>query len=400
MTANRHPVPATPPPTANLRVLLVDPVLFTAPYDAALSGGLKANAVSPHWATRALRPAEDANLPQADVTSLFYRLSDGPRRLGTGPIQRVLKGFEHVAGLNALTRLAQHGDFHLVHFQWSVLPWLDARAMLRIRARCPVVLTVHDLVPFNGKPVSRLQRDGFPALLRLVDRLIVHTDQARATLQANGIDGARIAVVPHGLLELPTSRITRPRADGRWRIVMFGRLQSYKGVDTLIDAVALLPAEVRGRIEVIIAGEALMPIADLAKRVAALGIGDTLRLDTRHFSDDEMAELLAGADCFVFPYRAIEASGVLHLVAPLAKWIIASDLGVFRSMIGNSGDHGQLTPPDDAPALAAAITASVGRTPVGPLGDDVPSWAEIGKATRAVYESAIADHARAARLAA
>lgn len=386
---------------AGPRVLLVDPVLFTAPYDAALTQGLGACGVVAHWATRALRPDEEPELPPAQVTALFYRMSDGPRRPTTAALlNRLVKGVEHAIGLEALVRLARRGGFDLVHFQWSVLPQLDGKAMARIRAERPVVLTVHDLVPFNGKNVSRLQRSGFSTLLRSVDHLIVHTDGARRTLIDDGIAPDRVSVIPHGMLPLRAAPDVTPKRGGRWQIVMFGRLQSYKGLDVLVEAAGRLAPAVRGRIEIVVAGEPMVPLDALRGRVAELCLEPVFRFEPRRFDEREMAALLTGADCFVFPYRAIEASGVLHLVAHLGKWIVASDLGAFRGMIGADGRHGRLTPPGDVEALARALADSIGRAPAGPLGEDVPDWAAIGAMTRDVYEAAIARHARGAEIAA
>ena len=63
-----------------LRVLQVDPSLFTAPYDAALSGGLQANDVDVSWATRALRKDEEDLLAAFPQHRFFYHFTDGPRR--------------------------------------------------------------------------------------------------------------------------------------------------------------------------------------------------------------------------------------------------------------------------------------------------------------------------------
>jgi glycosyltransferase involved in cell wall biosynthesis len=102
-----------------------------------------------------------------------------------------------------------------------------------------------------------------------------------------------------------------------------------------------------------------------------------------------MAALLRSADAFVFPYRTIDASGVLHLVADLGRWLVASDLGAFRAMI--SGGSGELVPADDLPALAKAIVHSIGRTPATRPAIGIPDWLEIGAMTRAVYEKAIVE---------
>ncbi len=384
------PVRAVPSP---LSALLVDPALFTAPYDAALSRGLMSCGVKARWATRALRAGEDADISAEDRLPIFYPLTDGPRRRGSGRWQRALKGVEHALGLGALVRRARQEPCDVVHFQWSVVPFMDLRAIARLRVAAPVILTVHDLVPFNGKQVSRFQRDGFETVVRGVDHVIVHTPEARSALVSGGVNPLRVSVVPHGMLPLGAAGARDEKRGARWRIVLFGKIQSYKGVDVLVEAAGLLPKDVRKRIEIVVAGEPMIPMDDVIARASALGLDTVVRFETRRFSDGEMAALLTSADCFIFPYRAIEASGVLHLVAGLGKWIIASRLGVFRDMIGGDGQFGALTEPGSSAAIAAAMTDSIGRAPAGPIGANVPGWDEIGGMTREIYEMAIARHA-------
>jgi glycosyltransferase involved in cell wall biosynthesis len=369
-------------------VLLVDPSLFTAPYDAAVSAGLSANAVTPTWATRRLRAGEEDLLAGTRTLPFFYPVTDGPRRR-TGPVWRLLKGVEHLAGLRRLARAA--AGFDLVHFQWAALPLFDLRAVRRIRTDRPVVLTVHDIEPFNGRPVSAAQSGGYAAVLGAVDRLIVHTAQGRDALLARGIDAARIHVIPHGLLPLRAAD-PEPRADdGRWRIVLFGRLQPYKGVDLLVEALGRIDPAVRARIEVVVAGEAQIALEPIVARAQALALGASFTLRPGRLSEEAMAALLRSADAFVFPYRSIDASGVLHLVAELDRWLIASDIGAFRTMIGPAAGAGTLVPPADVDALAAAIVQSIGQRPTTPLATGLPDWNAIGAMTRAVYDAALAE---------
>lgn len=369
-----------------LRALLVDPSLFTAPYDAALTRGLAAAGVEAHWAARRLRAHEEPELDPARVAPLFYPFTE---RGGRQRDWRLVKGVEHALGLARLVRRARGYD--VVHLQWAMLPLLDARA---VRAMpCPVVLTVHDTQPFNGKAMSRLRTLGTRALLDAAARVIVHTEGARDTLAAGGLAANRIAVVPHGLLPLarhaaPAQRSAR---SARWRVLLFGRIQSYKGADVLVEALGLLAPAERARLEVVVAGLPAIDLAPLAARAAALGLDEAvLRFDPRHFAADEMAACLAAADAFVLPYRAIEASGVLFTVAGLGKWIVASDLGAFRDLIGHDGTAGALVPPGDPRALADALLASIGRTPAADAGGRAADWPAIGAATRAVYEAALA----------
>lgn len=376
-------------------MLLVDPSLFTAPYDAGLSRGLRAAGVRPVWVTRQRRQAEDDAFDAADeVLRPFYPLTDGERRR-THAVAKLLKGAEHVVGLRRLSVEADRRRAAAVHFQWAVLPLLDAAAIRWLRRRRPVILTVHDIKPFNGKRVSIAQRSGFRAVLNAADRLIVHTEAGRRALIAIGVAEARVAVIPHGLLG--TEPAARPAgtldrsAKERWTIVQFGKIQAYKGVDVLIDALARLPAAARERLRVVVAGEALIPIEPLVARAAALGVTDVLEWRLGYLDDASVDSLLDEADAFVFPYRAIEASGVFLLIAARGTWIVASDLGAFSELIGSDGGAGELVPPGNAEALAAALVRSIDRRPIRRIADAVPSWEEIGARTADVYRAAAVD---------
>ena len=379
-----------------LSVLQVDPSLFTAPYDAALSAGLAANGIDVLWATRSLRAGEEDLLAASHVDRFFYPWTDGARRRA-GRIARVLKGVEHAAGLRGLSARALRGGYDLVHFQWAALPLLDRRAIARIRRSRPVVMTVHDIHPFNGRPVSRLQRSGYEDVLAAVDHLIVHTAEGFDALMARGLDAAAISIVPHGLLPL-LSVVPEPRpAPDRWRVVLFGRLQAYKGADLLVEALGRIDPATRARLELIVAGEALMPVEPIRERARELGLGLEFVLRDRRLGEEEMAALLRSADAFIFPYRTIDASGVLHLVAELDRWLIASDLGAFRAMLREAPGAGALVSPEDVDALADAIVASIGRRPTQRPAHGVPDWQDIGASTRAAYEKALVAHAKGER---
>jgi len=388
LTASRAAGPLHPG-VGGRDVLLVDPSLFTAPYDAALSAGLRAAGITPLWATRALRPGEgDAFCPADEVQRFFYPLTDGPRRR-TGGVAKLIKAVEHVRGLRQVAMLAARRDVAAVHFQWAVLPRIDATFIAAIRRTRPVVLTVHDTEPFNGKKVSVAQRSGFRSVLAAADRLIVHTQAGRTALTRMGLPESRVAVVPHGLLGTggPSPVVDRP-VDAPWTVVQFGKIQDYKGVDLLVEALGRLPDRVRQRIRMIVAGEPLIPVEPLRARAEALGLSDTLEWRLGYLDDGAVERVLAQADAFVFPYRAIEASGVFLLVAARQKWLVASDLGAFRDLIGTDGGAGELVAPGEVDALARALERSVGRRPTRRVADAVPGWDAIGAATAQVYRDA------------
>ena len=126
-------------------------------------------------------------------------------------------------------------------------------------------------------------------------------------------------------------------------------------------------------------------------RVQALGLESCVEFRLHRLGELEMAALLRSGDAFVFPYRAIEASGVLHLVADLGRWLIASEVGAFRDLIDPQSGAGDLVPPADPAALAQALLRSIGRRPAARPDHGVPGWDRIGEATLAIYRRLIAD---------
>jgi glycosyltransferase involved in cell wall biosynthesis len=370
-----------------IKVLLVDPSRFTVPYDAQLAGGLAEAGVEQIWATRPLRPNEVEELPTRSTHQIFYRRFDRPKgvpRFVQGP----LKAISHLAGLCRLVWLARQARVDLVHFQWTVLPVLDSVAIWLLRSFCSVILTVHDSVPFNGQQMPFFQRFAFDLPMRLVDRVIVHSQTAKRTLVNRGVAEGKITIAPHGPLPLRSAPAISEPTDGRWTFVMFGHLKPYKGIDVVIEAVGTVADTIRGRARIVIAGPAHMELEPLYRRIDELALADVVELRSGYLSDEALASLLQGADCLLFPYRQIDASGAYFLAKPLNKWIIASAVGVFADDLVQ-GQTGTLVPPSDSNALAQAMVQALESRPKPDGSRHAISWAEIGALTARQYGLAL-----------
>lgn len=364
-----------------ITALLVDPSRFTVPYDAQLGEGLAQAGVRVIWATRPIRSYEAEELAPNATHAIFYRRFDRPRavpRFAQGP----LKALAHLAGLVRLLFLARRAD--LVHFQWTLLPVLDGAAIWLLRKFRPVFLTVHDSVPFNGHRMPFFQRFAADLPIKLAQRVIVHSKTAKQELVRRGIAEEKIAVVPHGPLPLKALPEKAGERDDRWTFAMFGYLKPYKGIDLVIEAAGLLRDKFQGKARFVIAGSAQMDVAPLHARIAELGVVDMVELRAGYLSNGALAGLLEDADCILFPYRQIDASGAYYMAKPLGKWIIASAVGVFADDIIH-GQTGTLVPPSDSRTLAQALEWTVENRakPVQVQADS--SWREIGSLTKAQY---------------
>jgi glycosyltransferase involved in cell wall biosynthesis len=374
-----------PRPKLPIKVLLVDPSLFTAPYDAALTEGLLEAGVAPMWAVRPIRAGDRQEIPARYVDDFFYRRTDSAHASGW---RAAAKGLAHLGGLAALVARVFKHQADVVHVQWLVLPLFDALAIAVIRLFKPVVLTVHDSVPFNGERMSLLKRMGFHLPLRLANRLITHTQTGREHLIGVGVPAAKIRVIAHGPLKLAQPVAARPAtADpmAPYNVVLFGEIKPYKGLDVLVEAVGALPSAIQDRLRIRVAGRPRMDLADIQRRSAELGVSRCFSFDLRRISEEEMAQLFSEADCFVFPYRQIDASGVYFLVKALGRWLIASKVGVFAEQMDGT-DDGRLVTSGDVSELAAALQEAVERRPQPRAMANKDSWESIGYQTRQLYE--------------
>ncbi|MGI4955410.1 MAG: glycosyltransferase [Janthinobacterium lividum] len=376
-----------------MRVALIDPSLFTLPYDRALLGGLVQGG---HEAVLfARKPGRDDNdLGDVPLRPLFYRLADSAAGRGLpGPLRLPLKGLDHAVSMMALRRALQRWRPGVIHFQWLALPMVDRAFLPALRRIAPLVLTVHDTNPFNGDPSASIQARGFLDGLSAFDRLIVHTEQGRARLVAAGLPAERLAVLPHGPLTALPAPVPNPMT-GPLTFLLFGKIKPYKGLDLLLSAFAALPPMLRSQARLRVVGKPYMDLGPIHAQADRLGITDRLEIEPRFVADDEVDALFGPGTVAVFPYREIEASGVLSIALAHACPVIASALGNFAEGV-RDGVDGVLVETGDVPALTAALArmisdrefaASCSRS-ARQGAEAGPGWVDIAGQTAALYQA-------------
>jgi glycosyltransferase involved in cell wall biosynthesis len=379
-----------------MKVLLVDPSLYTPPYDGALAGALRDRGHEVKIAGRPLRPTDP---PLGDdriaVEPVFYRRGERLRaRRGDGTVVKLAKAAEHAVDLGRLRALVREWQPDVVHWQWPSLPFLDAGAMRTLRAYSPQVATVHDAHVFKQKQgVGRAMSLGWARFLRAADGVIVHVAATRDTIVGLGIPEERIAIVPHGIFARPTTAgAAAPPADGRLHCAFFGRLSADKGIDVLAAAAARLPAEAARRIVLHVCGPVIAGDPRVADAVATLERTPCVQLLPRFVTEAELDTLLASSHLAVFPHREVDASGALMKALGYDVGVLASDVRAFREVLGTSAGVRWFRR-EDAGDLAAEL-ASLASDPdavsrmqadVGALRRTALSWAHAAATSESVY---------------
>lgn len=259
-----------------------------------------------------------------------------------------------------LDRLGQTGAevFTLAGLAVGGVAWLPFQA-LRLaavvrRSRADVVVVnngrfVAALKRLTGRPVVAIYHGGKLPRFLAADRIITINEPQREALLAAGYPTDRVSVVDNALPldELPPFR---PRAPTTRPVIGTLRLlEPAKGVDTLIEAVALLrdrgiplPARI---------GSSGSQEAKLRALVDRRGLGDLVTF--LGWIDDKNA-FYRSLDLYVLPSRAEEwGIGIAEANAAGLPVVSTDCLGPRR--IVRNGVTGLLVPPDDPPALADAI---------------------------------------------
>lgn len=248
------------------------------------------------------------------------RLSKHIRQL-EGPVYIHTHNFKDAYTALAARRLCDRKDIYVVTTRHLVRPAKTDKSHLR-------TLTALDAVIF----VSQFARDRFCSTLPAgFDRSRLHT-----ILNA--------AAAPYPLPYPEKEAVNQPR------LVYAGRLAPEKGVDVLLEAMALI-ADRPWQLDIIGCGLPRDEVA-LEKQAAALGIAD--RVNFRGHRPDVFAEL-AGADIAVLPSRVPEAC-LLTVQEAYACGVpvVTTDNGAQPETV-DDGVTGLLVEPESPRSLADAI---------------------------------------------
>jgi glycosyltransferase involved in cell wall biosynthesis len=252
-------------------------------------------------------------------------------------------------------------------------PWIDG---VRVRAACPQVVTLHDLVPLKRR--SEYLRTGIRFRLRYLAvqraaRVIVPTEAVAAdAIELLGIDLDRLVVIPEAAA--PAMRPAGPSA------VADVRMRYSLPDEYLVWVGGLEHPDPRKRVAALAGAPREMPLVLVgATKAWAHELPDVTL--TGHVSDEDLAAIYTGARALVL---ASDDEGFgLPTVEALACGtpVVACDVPALREVLAH---RATFVPHDDLAGLLA--TAATAERPA----PDPPAWSWIDAARRTwtTYEAA------------
>ncbi len=291
--------------------------------------------------------------------------------------------------------LAEH-QLDVLHLHEPIAPSLSLLALGM--AEGPIVATFHTATE-RSRALTTFSGVLRPMLEKVTARIAVSPLARRVQVEHLGGDAVEI---PNGVdldLFAAGDRLPGHPRPGVATVGFVGRFdEPRKGMDVLLDALRLLPAEVAGeaagrQVRLLVAGrgdpDALRRRAgrELAGRIDVLGAVD----------DPTKAAALRSMDVYCAPNTGGESFGMVLTEAMAAGApVLAGDLEAFRRVL-DGGRAGELVPVGDPAALAAALGALLADparcaelAAAGHRRAERYAWPVVAAAVLRVYEAAVA----------
>jgi glycosyltransferase involved in cell wall biosynthesis len=326
-------------------------------------------------------------------------LSVGPQRVREGRGGRLLGHLASGLGLHRQGyRFARSSRYDLViHTSIAAFSWgLPARLRRRgIARRLTVVLW--DFFPIHQLEIGRMRRGVVAAIAKRVERsLLARADTIALMSPANERFHRRYFALDRPTVVVPPwsnsgREVTIGARDGAATAVFGGQLTAGRGLDTLLEAAALLEAD-DIPLDLVIAGDgpARSRVEETARGLRRVRVtGQLPRTEYRRLLSAAhigIAITVAGVSPPTFPSKIVEYAGA-------ALWIVAcveaaSDAGE----LVESRRAGVAVPAGDARALADALRDATERHRAGTL-------AAGGAAAHAFWAAELSADVAARRLA-
>nr|WP_245320945.1 glycosyltransferase family 4 protein [Methanofollis sp. W23] len=267
----------------------------------------------------------------------------------------------------------------VIHFQLTP-PWF--LLFFPFLRQYPMVTTIHDVRPHAGSRAfdQVLSNDAY---LAHSDAVIVHGRWAKEVLGA----GEKCHVIPHGDYAFfgDYKDHPSPAEEEKGTILFFGRLEEYKGLSYLLDAMPGVAERVPGA-RLIIAGNGdFSPYQDAVDPAWC-------EVHNRYIMDDEVAGLFRRASVVALPYIEGTQTGIVPIAYALKKPVVVTAVGSIPEVV-EEGKTGHIVRPRDAGALEEALidllTDPRRCTEMGEAGYQKMrtelSWEIVAERTRAVY---------------
>ncbi len=271
----------------------------------------------------------------------------------------VNKAFNYLRALKELKQYILKNNIDIVHLQWFSLPWIEWLYAGCLRKKCKIVITVHDVIPFDNRP---FEMKSLNLIYDRADYLLMHTENSRKLFKENYKAKTPISIITQGFcLKSDYEVIDKKQAKTHFGIpedakvyLYYGTIRPSKGLDVLIKAIS--DAHKNNNSVYLLAAGAFHRVNE-----------DEYNKLVKGFLSDEFANVKFGfvpyeeekwyfsaADVLCLPYLEVTQSGVAQLGLMYELPLIATDVGEMSEVCKNE-KNGLIVSPNNINELSSAI---------------------------------------------
>ena len=270
----------------------------------------------------------------------------------------------------------------IVHFTSAHWYYFFIRLFIMKRKK---VITLHDITLHLGEStiVSRYLQE---KMVSDADYIFVHGNTFRKELICRGVSASKITTIPIGVFS-SCMELSNPDLTEDFSVLFFGRIQEYKGLQYLLQAMDQIQKEIP--LKLVIAGNGdIRPYQSLIGKMKP----ELIEVHNRFIPDHEVASFFQRAIIIVLPYVEASQSGIIPIAYAFKKPVIVTKVGAIHEVV-EDGISGIVIPPRDLNSLVVSIKKLASdkslREKMGECGylkvENDLSWEDIADATERVY---------------
>ena len=303
-----------------------------------------------------------------------------------------------VSNFNILKTL-KYGKYNILHLQWFNLSPIDYLMIKRAKRKgIKIVITVHDILPFNEKFYDfKYHKKIYDLADEIIVQAEVNINRFKKLFPENG---NKISYIPHGnfanYANIHDKNIARDKLKlpkDKKIVLFFGQIKKVKGLGVLLEAFNEICKE-REDIYLVVAGSVWNDDFSIYKnKIVRYNLTDKIRCDIRYIKDEEIEYYYSACDINVLPYLDVYQSGVIQLAYAYKKPVIVTNIKSFIDIV-EEDVNGYICRVGDYISLKESIIKAMDNSDkwedMGNNGNRIIlerfSWKDIGIKIKSIYE--------------
>lgn len=241
---------------------------------------------------------------------------------------------------------------HWLPFFGPCYGWIARK--IKKKSSAKLMAVCHNIIPHEKRPGDKTLSKYF---LKKIDYFIPLSDQVKKDL-FSFVKNPLYKLLPLPVFSLFGDSVDKGQAkkflklnDNRI-ILFFGFIRDYKGLDLLIEALALVSKELD--VKLIVAGEFYEPEEKYIKIIRKNKLEDAIILKKDFIPTTEVKYYFSASDAVVLPYKSATQSGIVQVAVNFCKPVIATNVGGIGEVI-QDGITGFVVEKENPEKLAQAI---------------------------------------------